>query len=561
MEPLSKSASERLESYERELRDHLKELAPVERDEALRELRAHVLEAVESGRQVGKSDDEITRDVLNGFGSPSEYAHEYLSVPKDETPKLGIIDKVILFTVKGAAKLWVAFILGFVYFTLFFSVFTMSLGGIIGGLFAIVFDAGLLPEGYLGIEVGPGISAFGGFLIVLMGVAGFYLATRLLIKVVRFHYYYRSSPKKLFAYLKESKGKRFWTLWRVIDITAVLTILVSFMIGFLNQSLISTPGQIKKIKPVTQRSHVAKLSAKQANMTLKAVGDVSLKTDNPNEGVPPSNIARFKSTYNYNVLRPVLDIKRRGEQVNIYYAPKGSGKMSGSSTLFQGSFPLGEDHILKGNKHNILLSTAVKWDLNLQFLKEDADLNLAGLDIGDLEIKILGSGDSKIRFKEEGKANSAGGSLKLFSISNVSPGKTDIDFEGLANKKPSKIEIKSSGSSLNLQNIGDANPDDFTLSNLGDDVALNFSGAWNKGEKRIDIKVTGGNLTLDIPKNLPVKLDVKGLPGMKLKLFDLTAKAMGSMRYETPGFSNANKRLDITIKAQSDNIDINQIKR
>ncbi|HZD58906.1 MAG TPA: LiaF domain-containing protein [Anaerolineae bacterium] len=557
MEPLSKNASERLELYERELRENLKGLAPVERDEAVRELRAHVLEAVEAGRQAGKSDDEVIEHVLRGFGNPSDYASEYVPIGKSEPSELGVLDRVILFSVKGAAKLWVAFILGLIYFGIFAFAYLMSGVGVFGGVVTIIYYSNLFPQ-FFGSSFSIGVPEFIGFLLIPMGIAGFYLTTRLLIKVIRFHYYYRSSPRKLFAYLKESRGTKRWTAWRIIDIAAVLTILVAFAIGMITQSQFEVveAGEARRIEPITKESHIARLSAKEADIRLKLFGTIDINTDVTTGSIPPAELVKFTSTYNYDILRPVLEVKRHNQKADVLYVPRGFGKRPGIDISFPHSFPDMQANALKDNKHNILLSPAVVWNLSLESLGGDADINLSGLKIKDLNLDLL-SGDKKvIRFSGAGGGQGQRESLASASIENMH-GALDIDFRGLGNENPSRIDIDAYTSPLVLRSVGDADPKELDVNCFSSDANIYFNGNWSNGVKQITLDAFSGDMVIYIPKDVAAKFSIENFAG-NTELFDI--KFEGGVEYKTPGFDTAEKKLDIRIKAHSGDVRIHYAK-
>lgn len=580
MEPLEKNALERLESYEKELRENLKELAPVERDEAIREVRAHVLEAVEAGRESGRGDKEVTDGVLKGFGSPSEYAAEYLATAKSETPKLGLLDKGILFLVKGAAKLWVAFFLGLAYFTAFAFLFGMSVAGIVGGLVVIAYHTHVFPQ--FSAHTSVGISIYAGILFVIMGICGFYISIRIFIKVVRFHYYYRSSPKRLFTYLKERKGSGFWTLWRIIDIAAVVIILLSFTIGFFTQSTISqgvimSQVEAKSITPITKESSVERLTTSEADITLKLFGDTNLSAEVASDTASNTSLARFATTYNYDVLRPVLQVTRSGKTASILYLPRGSGKNPGTDMPFnlrddarllytktsgkrsgtkRPFNSVGIDE-LNGNKHDVLLSPDATWNLNLQLIGHNADINLAGLTMDKLDLDLL-SGDKKmISFSKVNANLNKPASFKSASIENMH-GRAEINFAGLKNAKPSALDIRNFSSPLMLRSLGDANPEKFNLASYSDNgVTAYLNGAWSNGTKSLNIVIYDDDLTLLIPKGMQIKLTVENYAG-KTKLFDVTSE--GAVEYKTPGYDSAPTRLEIKITSHSGQIDVSYMK-
>jgi hypothetical protein len=54
------------------------------RHAVLRELRAHVEESVIAGREAGRSDDEVVREVLDGFGDPDRVAESFAWIYRHE---------------------------------------------------------------------------------------------------------------------------------------------------------------------------------------------------------------------------------------------------------------------------------------------------------------------------------------------------------------------------------------------------------------------------------------------------------------------------------------------
>ncbi len=552
MEPLEKNALERLESYEKELRENLKQLAPVERDEAIREVRAHVLGAVEAGREAGKSDQEVTDEVLKGFGNPSEYAAEYIATTNSETPRLGILDRGILFLVKGAAKLWAAFLIGLVYFGFFTFIFFMSLGGMFGGLATIAFHAHLFPQ-FFGNHINDiGLSSYAGLLLITMGICGLYLTIRLLIKVIRFHYYYRSSPKRLFTYLKERKGSGFWTLWRIIDIAAVATIMLSFAVGFFTQSTVMPQVEAKSVMSVTKESVVEKRAASVADLTLKLFGTAILSAQTASDTVANTDLARFISTYNYDVLRPVLQVTRSGSAATILYVPRGTGNKPGANMQVHGL-----EANLNGNKHSVFLSPNVTWDLSLQLIGQDADINLAEFTMKKLDLDFI-SGDNKtIRFSKPDTGTSKAASFTSASIENMH-GSTNIDFTGVRNMKPSTLSIRNYSSPLMVRGLGDANPASFEFASYaGNDVTLYFDGHWSNGAKSITIEMNGGNLDVLIPRDMQARLSVINHGG-KTNLFDISSE--GIVGYKTPGFESSPTKLEIKVTSRAGNVRVDYAK-
>ena len=90
------------------------------------------------------------------------------------------------------------------------------------------------------------------------------------------------------------------------------------------------------------------------------------------------------------------------------------------------------------------------------------------------------------------------------------------------------------------------------------DITLDFTGHWVNGETReAEIELGLGQLTLRLPKNLGVAIDVERF----LASFDRAGFRKRGSRYVSEGYEAASQKLIVSVKAVLGDIDIDWVER
>lgn len=166
----------------------------------------------------------------------------------------------------------------------------------------------------------------------------------------------------------------------------------------------------------------------------------------------------------------------------------------------------------KGGEMRLQLSPDIPLDLNLDFGAVEADLDLSGLRVANLDVET-GASDTDIRFTE---ANP-----EMCDRLNISMGAAAFTARGLANANCSDIKVEGGVGELTLE----------------------FDGAWTRN---MDANVTMalGSVTLVVPENIGVRVDKDTF----LTDFDRSGFYQRDDVYYSDNWDTAERRLNLKME-------------
>ena len=160
---------------------------------------------------------------------------------------------------------------------------------------------------------------------------------------------------------------------------------------------------------------------------------------------------------------------------------------------------------------NVSLSPRVDLDLDITLGATDADLELGGLRVADWSLRT-GASQAVVRFSQPNGVRCRRGALTA--------GAADLTVIGLGNSRCDRIDFEGG--------IGK--------------VVLDFSGGWTSSSA-VSVKMAMGELTLRLPRRVGVRL----LLDRFLARFEAAGLAPRDGGYESTGYADAERRLDIAV--------------
>lgn len=159
----------------------------------------------------------------------------------------------------------------------------------------------------------------------------------------------------------------------------------------------------------------------------------------------------------------------------------------------------------------LALSPRVDLELALALGAVDADVELGGLRIDNLEVKT-GASRAVVRFSQPNGMRC--------ERAAISAGAAEVSVLGLGNSRCDEIEFEGG--------IGK--------------VTLDFGGAW-ASSARVKIKMAVGELTLRLPRKVGVGITMDKF----LSSFEPAGLVRQGNRFETPGYDGTRRRLDLDL--------------
>jgi hypothetical protein len=160
---------------------------------------------------------------------------------------------------------------------------------------------------------------------------------------------------------------------------------------------------------------------------------------------------------------------------------------------------------------NVSLSPQVDLGLAITLGATDADLELGGLRVADWTLRT-GASQAVVRFSQPNGVRCRRGSLTA--------GAADLTVIGLGNSRCDRIDFEGG---------------------MGK-VVLDFGGGWTSSSA-VSVKMAVGELTLRLPRRVGVRL----LLDKFLSRFDAAGLVARDGGYESAGYAEAERRLDIAV--------------
>ncbi|HYC33480.1 MAG TPA: LiaF domain-containing protein [Gemmatimonadales bacterium] len=160
---------------------------------------------------------------------------------------------------------------------------------------------------------------------------------------------------------------------------------------------------------------------------------------------------------------------------------------------------------------NVSLSPQVDLALDMTLGATDADLELGGLRVEDWDLRA-GASQAVVRFSQPNGVRCRKGS--------VTAGAAELTMIGLGNSRCDRIDVEGG---------------------MGK-VVLDFRGAWTSSSA-VAVKMAVGELTLRLPRRVGIRLTLDKF----LASFDPAGLVQRDGAYESPGYADAERRLDIAV--------------
>jgi hypothetical protein len=160
---------------------------------------------------------------------------------------------------------------------------------------------------------------------------------------------------------------------------------------------------------------------------------------------------------------------------------------------------------------NVSLSPRVDLTLGVTLGATDADLELGGLRVADWSLRA-GASQAVVRFSQPNGVRCRRGA--------VTAGAAELTVLGLGNSRCDRIDVEGG---------------------MGK-VVLDFGGAWTSSSA-VGVKMAVGELTLRLPRRVGIRLTLDKF----LASFDAAGLVARDGGYESAGYADAERRLDIAV--------------
>lgn len=212
-----------------------------------------------------------------------------------------------------------------------------------------------------------------------------------------------------------------------------------------------------------------------------------------------TELYRMDASYDDERFRPIsdYDAARGAVRLGLHAAGEGGLRVVSGRQLRQAA--------------NVSLSPRVDLDLDITLGATDADLELGGLRVADWSLRT-GASQAVVRFSQPNGVRCRRGSLTA--------GAADLTVIGLGNSRCDRIDFEGG---------------------MGK-VVLDFGGGWTSSSA-VSVKMAVGELTLRLPRRVGVRL----LLDRFLARFEPAGLVSRDGGYESPGYADAERRLDIAV--------------
>lgn len=167
------------------------------------------------------------------------------------------------------------------------------------------------------------------------------------------------------------------------------------------------------------------------------------------------------------------------------------------------------------NDWQISLSQDYSWEINMEIGFAECLLDFSGLPITDLAIDI-GASECEINFRDPNPQS--------MRILDIDAGAGELEIEGL----------------------GNANFEEMRFDGGAGDFVLNFDGEFS-GFKSVRIDVGVGALRLELPRNLPVRIETDDSWLNSINFRGARLSEIGDGHFETKNYKQSNYGLEIDL--------------
>ena len=168
----------------------------------------------------------------------------------------------------------------------------------------------------------------------------------------------------------------------------------------------------------------------------------------------------------------------------------------------------------------VALSPAVDLSLDLSLGAANADLNLGGLRVSDLDLKT-GASRTVVRFSQPNPARC--------DAAVISAGAAEISILGLGNSRCDVVRFEGG---------------------MGK-VLLDFSGAWSSSS-RVRVKMAMGELTLRLPRKVGLRITMDRF----LSSFEPAGLTRRGNAFESPNYSESARHLDLDLTTAMGGVEV-----
>lgn len=217
----------------------------------------------------------------------------------------------------------------------------------------------------------------------------------------------------------------------------------------------------------------------------------------------PGELYRVDLRYDADVFEPVTRYQRGQLQVGV--------EREGRGLRIRNT---------EAGELRLQLSPDIPLDMDLDFGAVEADLDLGGLHIVNLDVET-GASDTEVRFDD------------------ANPAACD------------RLEVSMGAAAFTARGLGNAGCRDLKVEGGVGDLTLDFEGAWN-GDMSADITMALGSVTLRIPEDIGVRVDKDTF----LTDFDRSGFYKRGDAYYSDGWDGATRRLDIQLEGAFGSVSI-----
>lgn len=214
---------------------------------------------------------------------------------------------------------------------------------------------------------------------------------------------------------------------------------------------------------------------------------------------------RYEMRYEEEKMRPVTEYDRAAGTLRLG---------------MEGRDSRGVRNPREGGRANVSLSPSVAIDLDLEFGAGEAELQLGGLSLRDVQIST-GASETRVAWD---RPNRIAADAVRFEA-----GAASLEVTGLGNARTRRVSLNGG--------VGSA--------------VLDFSGAWaSDAEVQVDMGL--GSVTLRIPRALGVKVTKSSF----LASFDAAGMTKRGDAWYSANYASADRKLDVSIEAALGSIEV-----
>lgn len=177
---------------------------------------------------------------------------------------------------------------------------------------------------------------------------------------------------------------------------------------------------------------------------------------------------------------------------------------------------------IRGQRVDLSISPTVPMSLDFEFGAGNAELDLGGLALEQADVKT-GASETTIVFSRP--------TIRPCQQLEIEMGAAQLQIEGLGNSNCSEIQVTGAAGSL----------------------VLDFTGEWqHEGVTQADVQIGLGGVTLRLPRNLGVAIEVQRF----LASFDSEGFLRDGKRYVSPNYDRATTKLHLDLQAAVGDINV-----